>query len=278
MISNEYKIISLEDGSEYRFSSEAFKVKVQEYVARKREEGTKITKASLILSLSETTNVSASAVCNWLYGKNGTGELDIVKKLAKALETDYLELMEKVEDSEINESEDNNMNSTVENKTEKVVWDIWHNYVQEELTLPVEVATKRAIRECVQYMVECIQNYIDSLGYSLYWSIDDPKMYTYKFDKVYLILRKNMADLPFELYVELEKFIEEDMKPIIYYYKNMTPSEFDEYAYYEALSEVADQCERGISNEEMLWEMSEELKKECKPLFDKLHEIIKAYI
>lgn len=216
MISNEYKIISLEDGSEYRFSSEAFRVKVQEYVAKKREEGTKITKSSLILRLSETANVSESAVCNWLYGKNGTGELDIVKKLAKALGTDYLELMEKIENSGISESEDNNMSSVVENKTEKVVWDKWYNYVQEELTLPVDVAIKRAIRECVQYMVECIQNYIDSLGYSLYWSIDDPEMYTYKFDKVSVILRRNMADLPFDLYVELEKFIEEDMKPIVY--------------------------------------------------------------
>lgn len=58
----------------------------------------------------------------------------------------------------------------------------------------------------------------------------------------------------------------------------MTPSEYDEYAYHEAMSETADQYERGISQEEILWEKSEELKKECKPLFDKLHEIIKDYI
>ena len=64
-----------------------------------------------------------------------------------------------------------------------------------------------------------------------------------------------------------------------YVSKELTlPSECEEYDYNEAMCFAAERIERGISTEELLWEESEELKKECKPLFDKLHEIIKPYI
>ena len=276
MVSNEYKIISLEDGSEYRFDTDAFKEKVQEYVIGMRKKGLSITKAAIIVKLSEVTNVSPSAVSNWLYGKNGTGELETVKLLAKELGVNYIELLRKVENRDFVESEDKEMSSVVEAR-EMMAYDFWNNYVIEDLTLEEGVATKRAIRECVQYIVECIHNYIDSGDYDYGWDTDAQKCAS-KFDNLFMILHRNMLDLPYDLYVVLEKFIEEDMKPIVYYYKNMEPDEFNEYSYNEAMAEASDQVIRGISIEQMIWEHKESLKNECKPLFDKLHEIIKPYI
>ena len=87
-----------------------------------------------------------------------------------------------------------------------------------------------------------------------------------------------MSDLPYDLYLNMEKFIEEDMKPIVYYYKNMTPSEYEKYLFEEVMADSVEQNEKGLSDEEMLWLEKQKLKNECKPLFDKLHEIIKDYI
>ena len=273
MISNTYKVIVLEDGSEYCFSTKAFKQNIQKYINQKREAGEKITKSLLIQNLANATFVSPNAVYNWLYGKNGTGELNTIKFLAKELNIDYMELLEKIDI----EKEDKTMNNTIPNneQIETVTrnYSDWNTYVCKELTLETSVATKRAIRECVQYIVECIANYIDTLGYNLYWTEDSANYYTKKFDKLFIILYRNMVDLPFELYNELEKFISQDMKPIIYYYGNLTPSEHEKYEYAEAMKFVD-----VYDEEEFFWELKENCKKECQPLFNKLHQIVKPYI
>ena len=88
MKSNQTRVFD-ESGAQYRFNSKAFRSRIDSFA---REKG--VSKGQIADELAAGLCVTADAVNNWKYGKNGPADLDAVKKAAAILHTDWLLLVQ----------------------------------------------------------------------------------------------------------------------------------------------------------------------------------------
>lgn len=81
------------DGEQYRFDSQAFKTYIDSITDRR----TGNTKEKLFNKISPEIGESPDAIKNWMYGKNGPGDLDIIKHASSILNIDFMLLLKRVE-------------------------------------------------------------------------------------------------------------------------------------------------------------------------------------
>ncbi len=89
MKSNQTRVFT-EGGVQYSFNSMAFRSRIDSFA---KEKG--VPKGQVADELAEGLCVTADAVNNWKYGKNGPADLDAVKKAAEILHTDWQLLVRK---------------------------------------------------------------------------------------------------------------------------------------------------------------------------------------
>lgn len=80
-----------ENGIEYRFNDRVFRSLIDHYA---KEKG--ISKGQIVRELANELYVSADAVNNWKYGKNGPADMETIKKIAIYLHMDWELLVKKV--------------------------------------------------------------------------------------------------------------------------------------------------------------------------------------
>ncbi len=177
-----------EGNVEYQFSGDKLKVLTTQkqkelYMIRKQ----KVTKNMIMNEIAEKTNVSADAVNNWMYCKNGPSDLEQIKEIADYFKVDYHELLEKKTEENVNEKED----------------------FKDMMIEKQKVVTRDRVREIYEALVEAIVKSWRFFYTEWYTSenIDDMvKRYYIEFEEaedacrtVDYLLTKYMLDIPADL-------------------------------------------------------------------------------
>ena len=122
MIRKSFKVLEIIDGQEYSFSSFAFKACIRKYKAEKKSQGENIASELLLEKIANAAHVSVDSIKNWMYAKNGPGDLETVKAVADCLDIDYIDLLKKQEKKSMSENKVVNNNMTIDmEKTKDVI-------------------------------------------------------------------------------------------------------------------------------------------------------------
>ena len=191
MISKSFKVLEIIDGQEYSFSSFAFKACIRKYKAEKKSQGENIASELLLEKIANAAHVSVDSIKNWMYAKNGPGDLETVKAVADCLDIDYIDLLKKQEKK-----------SMSENKV-----------VNNNLTIDME-KTKDVIRVVYQKM----SGFMDAAVQELCFENDEATYWNY--EEVYKdmvgTLHKSMLDIPIGIYDQLKAIAEGDLYMYMY--------------------------------------------------------------
>ncbi len=100
MKGKQFRVLEEIDGTEYRFSPDAFTDAMSNYVSNKRNTDKTYTKHKLMLEICEK-GFTYDAVKKWKQGANGPGSVDIVKTIAETMNIEYSSLLTPVEKKEV---------------------------------------------------------------------------------------------------------------------------------------------------------------------------------
>ena len=186
MISKSFKVLEVIDGEQYVFSSFALKTCIRKYKSDKKTYGEIITSEMIMEALADSIHVSVDAIKNWMYEKNGPGDLETVKSVAGFLNVDYVELLKKQEKNIMSEN----------------------NVIIQGTNINME-KTKDVIRVIYQKM----SGFMDAAVHELCFDSDE-NIY-WKYEEVYRdmigTLHKSMLDIPIGIYDQLRKIAECDL-------------------------------------------------------------------
>ncbi len=185
MVSMNYKVLEVRDGKEYVFSSHAFKQRIKTFLETSQFK----TLEALFEDIASKAHVTADAVRNWNYAKNGPGDIEIVKILADYLNVDYKEIMRVQE-----------VKKMAENKSETLNTD----------------KTKDVIRAVYQKMAD----FMDVALYEVDFEECGDSYYEYEamYREMLNLLHRSMLDIPEKLYHQLEEMIVDKFAPYLYGY------------------------------------------------------------
>lgn len=62
--------------------------------------------------IASAAHVSVDSVKNWMYAKNGPGDLETVKLVAGCLNINYMELLRRLEEKNMSENKENKIEDT----------------------------------------------------------------------------------------------------------------------------------------------------------------------
>ena len=194
MVSKKFKVLEVKNGTEYVFSSFAFKKCVNAYKSKEKNAGKNTSVEQIYEAIADSAHVSVDAVKNWMYGKNGPADLETVKDLATTLNVDYMELLKIQEEKTMSEKNmEMNMSMNVVTDMDK---------------------TKDVIRVVYQKMSAFMDAAVEELCFDsseeVYWEYDE----AYK--DIIRTLHASMLDIPLGIYDRLREVIEETLFLYIY--------------------------------------------------------------
>lgn len=243
MVSKNFKVLEIINGKEYCFSAFAFKASVRNFKAEKKRNGENIASEDLYWELAEATHVSADSIKNWMYAKNGPGDLQTVKEIANYLKIDYKDLLKEQEKQDMSGNDGVNQNA-VDNGN-----------------------TKDVIRVVYQKM----SAFMDAAVQELCFDSDEATFYTYEaiYKDMVGTLHRSMLDIPIGIYDQLKAIAEGDLYMYMYGIPEGPADVWD-------LCEFHDFCEEsGRSGviAEMLF-----MENKADEFYTKMREILKDYL
>lgn len=124
MKSDNYKILTDDNGTKFQFSPEKFDHAITQFILDKQKESmSKITRNSIIELIAEQCHISKDAVQNWKKGSNGPSDIDLVKHCATVLRVNYYDLLTPLSSNyKPTKSEDAALVRSVFEKTLEIIW------------------------------------------------------------------------------------------------------------------------------------------------------------
>ncbi|MCF0114848.1 MAG: hypothetical protein HUJ56_05795, partial [Erysipelotrichaceae bacterium] len=109
MKDKKFRLLKDLDGKQYSFNFEAFCDCIESKVTeeKKVKENKYYTQAKLFVDLGEAISATPEAIKNWKLGKNGPGDMDLIKGCAEFFGVDYLSLLEPQEENEVGKMKTN---------------------------------------------------------------------------------------------------------------------------------------------------------------------------
>ena len=242
MISKSFKVLDIIDGYEYVFSAFAFKANVRKYKADQKAIGESLTNEMVLEQIAECAHVSVDAIKNWMYAKNGPGDLETVKAIAEFLKVNYIDLLKQQEKKTMSENK----------------------IVTQDMAVDME-KTKDVIRVVYQKMSAFMDAAVEELCFELseesFWEYDA------EYKDLVRTLHQSMLDIPITIYDQLRELVEDELALYIYGEDCMIRIwDTEEYKEFDAKY-------NGIITSQ-LWFM----EKKSEEFYSKIREILKDYL
>lgn len=246
MISKNFKVLEVINGKEYVFSSFAFKAGVRRYKSEKKVIKENVTGEMVLEEIAEVAHVSVDSIKNWMYAKNGPGDLEIVKAVADCLNMNYIDLLKEQEKKYMSEN----------------------NVVAQNIVIDTE-KTKDVIRIVYQKMSSFMDAAVEELCFD-----SDEETY-WKYDEVYKdmvgTLHRSMLDIPIGIYDQLKDIAEGDLYMYIYGIPECSVDIWD-------LTDFHDLCQEKEMNSDSNYARMIFMQKEADKFYASIREILKDYL
>lgn len=244
MVSKSFKVLEVINEYEYVFSPFAFKACVRKYKADKKNAGESATNEIVLEEIADSAHVSVDAIKNWMYAKNGPGDLETVKAIADVLHVDYIELLKQQEKKLMSENK----------------------VIVQDMTIDME-KTKDVIRVVYQKM----STFMDAAVQELCFDSDEETYW--KYEEVYKdmvgTLHRSMLDIPIGIYDQLKAIAEVDLYMYMYGIPEGPADVWD-------LSEFYDFC--SSENVDGVIARMFYMQKKAEEFYTSMREILKDYL
>lgn len=191
MVSRRFKVLEVINGTEYSFSPFALKDSIRKYRADKKSIGENVTSEMVLEKIADSAHVSVDAIKNWMYAKNGPGDLETVKAVANSLSINYIDLLKQQESKNMSENK----------------------IVEQSIAVDME-KTKDVIRVVYQKMSAFMDAAVQELCFD-----NDEETY-WQYEEVYKdmvgTLHRSMLDIPIGIYDKLKEIAEGDLYMYMY--------------------------------------------------------------
>lgn len=191
MVSKRFKVLEVINGTEYSFSPFALKDSIRKYRADKKSIGENVTSEMVLEKIADSAHVSVDAIKNWMYAKNGPGDLETVKAVANSLSINYIDLLKQQESKNMSENK----------------------IVEQSIAVDME-KTKDVIRVVYQKMSAFMDAAVQELCFD-----NDEETY-WQYEEVYKdmvgTLHRSMLDILIGIYDKLKEIAEGDLYMYMY--------------------------------------------------------------